>query len=50
VLEASKGTDHLVVKSAIEALSAATGDFAARRMDKAIRQALTGSRVDKLPF
>lgn len=43
------GTDANAVKSGTDALSAATGDFAARRMDHAIRQALTGSRVDNLP-
>ena len=44
------GRDHLAIKAAIDALSARTGDFAARRMDKAIRQALTGNRVDNLSF
>ncbi|MBS1210096.1 MAG: hypothetical protein H6R19_2494, partial [Proteobacteria bacterium] len=36
------------IKTEIDALAAATADFAARRMDKAIRQALTGNRVDTL--
>jgi molecular chaperone HscA len=44
------GTDHLAIKAGIDALSAQTGELAARRMDKAIRQALTGSRVDNLPI
>ncbi|MDO6385495.1 Fe-S protein assembly chaperone HscA [Uliginosibacterium sp. 31-12] len=44
------GTDHLAIKTGIDALSAQTGELAARRMDKAIRQALTGSRVDNLPI
>ncbi|GAB4058384.1 Fe-S protein assembly chaperone HscA [Uliginosibacterium sediminicola] len=48
LLQVRSGSDHLLIKSAIESLSAATADFAARRMDKAIRRALTGSRVDKL--
>jgi molecular chaperone HscA len=48
--EASRSNDHRVVKTAADALSAATGEFAARRMDKAIRDALTGSRVDNLPL
>ncbi|KAF7598767.1 MAG: Fe-S protein assembly chaperone HscA [Candidatus Dactylopiibacterium carminicum] len=48
-LEALSTTpDHLAIKAGIDALSAATGDFAARRMDKAIREALTGARVDNL--
>lgn len=45
-----QGSDHLAIKAGIDALSAKTGDFAARRMDKAIRRALTGSRVDNLPL
>ncbi|GAB2880446.1 Fe-S protein assembly chaperone HscA [Uliginosibacterium flavum] len=45
-----QGLDHLAIKAGIDALSAKTGDFAARRMDKAIRLALTGSRIDKLPL
>jgi molecular chaperone HscA len=42
------GTDADAVKSAVDALSAVTGEFAARRMDQAIRKALTGNRVDNL--
>jgi molecular chaperone HscA len=42
-------TDASAVKAGTDALSAATGEFAARRMDQAIRQALTGTRVDNLP-
>jgi molecular chaperone HscA len=48
LVEAREGSDHLAIKACIESLSAATADFAARRMDKAIRSALTGSRVDSL--
>ncbi|MDQ8021022.1 MAG: Fe-S protein assembly chaperone HscA [Moraxellaceae bacterium] len=44
-----QGEDHLAIKAGIEALSRATADFAARRMDQAIRNALTGSRIDNLP-
>jgi molecular chaperone HscA len=44
----SQGSNHLAIKTEIDALAAATADFAARRMDKAIRQALTGNRVDTL--
>jgi molecular chaperone HscA len=43
-----QGTDHLAIKAGTDELSAKTADFAAKRMDKAIRLALTGSRVDKL--
>jgi molecular chaperone HscA len=42
------GADHHAIRLGIDALSAATGNFAARRMDKAIRKALTGSTVDSL--
>ena len=44
------GSDHLAIKAGIDALSASTGELAARRMDKAIRQALTGNRIDALPL
>lgn len=42
------GTDHQAIRAGIDSLSAATGNFAARRMDKAIRKALTGSTVDSI--
>jgi molecular chaperone HscA len=48
LLAAREGSDPLPIKASIESLSAATADFAARRMDQAIRTALTGSRVDSL--
>lgn len=44
----AKGTDYLAIKAGIDELSARSGELAARRMDKAIRQALTGNRVDSL--
>ena len=36
------------IRSAIKALSAATDDFAARRMDRSIRAALTGKSLNDL--
>jgi len=36
------------VKAATEALSAATDDFAARRMDRSIRAALAGRKLDEI--
>ncbi|MEO8346367.1 MAG: Fe-S protein assembly chaperone HscA [Betaproteobacteria bacterium] len=42
------GTDHLALRAAVEALNHATGDFAARRMDRNVSRALTGKRVDAL--
>lgn len=40
--------DHLAIKSAVEALAAGTEEFAARRMDRSVRRALTGKRLDEL--
>lgn len=45
-----QSTDTAAIKAGVDALSAATGEFAARRMDQAIRKALTGNRVDNLPI
>lgn len=42
---AAKGTDVEALRAAIAALTAGTGDFAARRMDRSIRQALSGQSV-----
>ncbi len=44
---ARAGSDGNRIKQAIEALDAATQDFAARRMDVGIRQALAGHRLDE---
>ena len=48
VERASAGSDHRAIKAAIEALNAATADFAARRMDRAVSGALSGRRVDEV--
>jgi molecular chaperone HscA len=42
------GDDPAAIRSAIEALNRATEDFAGRRMDRSVKQALTGKRVDTL--
>jgi molecular chaperone HscA len=42
------GHDAQPLRAAIEALSRATDEFAARRMDRSIRIALSGKRVDEL--
>jgi len=42
------GADHLALRGAVEALNHATGNFAARRMDRSVARALTGRRVDAL--
>ena len=46
--EQARGNDHAAIKSAIEALGHATDEFAARRMDRSIRAALAGRRIDEL--
>jgi molecular chaperone HscA len=43
---AAQGTDPAAIKRAIEALAHGTDEFAARRMDRSIRAALSGRRVD----
>ncbi len=45
--ETLDGDDHRAIKRAIEALDAASADFAARRMDTSIRQALAGHRLEE---
>ena len=42
------GTDHRALRAAVESLNHATGDFAARRMNRSVSRALTGKRVDAL--
>ena len=46
--ELQQGTDMLAIKQGIKVLDQATQEFAARRMDKSIRQALAGKAVDNL--
>ncbi len=48
VRAARDGADHLVIKQAIEALAQGTEDFAARRMNAAVRQALTGRSINEI--
>jgi molecular chaperone HscA len=42
------GTDRRELQAAVETLNRATQDFAARRMDRSVAQALTGRKVDAL--
>jgi molecular chaperone HscA len=44
----SKGDDHDAIKAAVEALALGTEDFAARRMDRSVRMALSGKRLDEI--
>jgi len=46
--DALAGTDHRAIKTAIEALNRTTENFAARRMDASIKQALTGQKIADL--
>lgn len=39
-------TDHLAIKRGIEALNAATTDFAQRRMDQNVRRAMAGQKLE----
>ena len=42
------GNDHRAIKTGIDAFARTTDEFAARRMDKSIRSALAGHKVDEL--
>ena len=42
------GDDHQALRASVEALNNATAEFAARRMDRSMRAALAGKRVDAL--
>jgi len=42
------GNDRNAIEAAIDALSAGTEDFAARRMDQSVRAALTGKKLDQI--
>jgi molecular chaperone HscA len=37
-----------LIKDAVEALAKGTEDFAARRMDRNVRNALTGRKLDEI--
>jgi molecular chaperone HscA len=43
-----QGDDHDAIKAAISALANGTEEFAARRMDRSVRTALAGKRLDEL--
>jgi molecular chaperone HscA len=45
---ARDGEDVEAVRAAVHALSEATDEFAARRMDRSIRAALSGRKLDEL--
>lgn len=43
----AKGDDHDAIKTAVAELAQATEEFAARRMDRSVRTALAGKRLDQ---
>jgi molecular chaperone HscA len=46
--QTAREEDHLAIKEAVAALAKDTEDFAARRMDRSVRAALTGKKLDQL--
>lgn len=48
LIEAVEGTDPTTIENAIKQLDKQTQEFAARRMDASIRQALSGHSVDEI--
>jgi molecular chaperone HscA len=44
----AQGSDHQAIKAAVDALAKITEDFAARRMDRNVRAALTGKKLDEI--
>jgi molecular chaperone HscA len=46
--ESAQGSDHQAIKAAVDALGKTTEDFAARRMDRNVRVALTGKKLDEI--
>jgi molecular chaperone HscA len=44
----AQGTDHLAIKAAVDALAHGTEEFAARRMDRSVHDALTGKTLDQV--
>jgi molecular chaperone HscA len=48
VRQKTQGDDHGSVKAAVDALAKGTEEFAARRMDRSVRTALAGKKLDEL--
>lgn len=44
----AQGNDPLAIKAAVEVLAHGTEEFAARRMDRSVRVALTGKKLDEV--
>ncbi|HJV88249.1 MAG TPA: Fe-S protein assembly chaperone HscA [Noviherbaspirillum sp.] len=48
VREKARGDDHAAIKSTVAALARGTEEFAARRMDRSVRTALAGKKLDQI--
>jgi len=48
VRKTQAGDDHVAIKAAVEALAKGTEEFAARRMDRSVRMALAGRKLDEV--
>ncbi len=48
VRETAGGEDHAAIKAAVDALAHGTEEFAARRMDRSVRAALAGKKLDEV--
>jgi molecular chaperone HscA len=48
VREVAAGENHDAINAAVEALAQGTEEFAAARMNRGIRQALAGRRVEEV--
>jgi molecular chaperone HscA len=48
VRNAAQGSDHHIIKDAVEGLAKATEEFAARRMDRSVRSVLAGRKLDEV--
>jgi molecular chaperone HscA len=46
--QTAQGADHDAIKAAVDALAHGTEEFAARRMDKSVRAALAGKKLDEI--
>jgi molecular chaperone HscA len=44
----TQGDDHAAIKTAVDALARGTEEFAARRMDRSVRTALAGRKLDEV--
>jgi molecular chaperone HscA len=48
VRRSAGGNDHHAIKAAVEALAHGTEEFAARRMDRSVRMALSGKKLEEI--